>query len=80
MLRKSRVLPARTATCLIFQIFQERLKADEADAKAIEYANKSSELRANALTLKKEEKIEAINEADKYANLSMIREEEANNW
>ena len=55
------------------------LKADEADAKAIEYANKSSELRANALTLKKEEKIEAINEADKYANLSMIREEEANN-
>ena len=55
------------------------LKADEADAKAIEYANKSSELRKNALTLKKEEKIKAINEADKYANLSMIREEEANN-
>ena len=54
-------------------------KADEADAKAIEYANKSSELRENALTLKKEEKAEAINEADKYANLSMIREEEANN-
>ena len=54
-------------------------KADEADAKAIEYANKSSELRENALTLKKEEKIEAINEADKYDNLSMIREEEANN-
>ena len=55
------------------------LKADEADAKAIEYANKSSELRENALTLKKEEKIEAINQADKYANLSIIREEEANN-
>jgi len=54
-------------------------KADEADAKAIEYANKSSELRENALKLKKEEKTEAINEADKYANLSMIREEEANN-
>ena len=54
-------------------------KADEADAKAIEYTNKSSELRENALTLKKEEKIEAINEADKYDNLSMIREEEANN-
>jgi len=54
-------------------------KADEADAKAIEYANKSSELRKSALTLKKEEKIEAINQADKYANLSIIREEEANN-
>jgi hypothetical protein len=53
--------------------------ADEADAKAIEYANKSSELREEALTLKKEEKIAAINEADKYANLSMVREEEANN-
>ena len=53
--------------------------ADEADVKAIEYANKSSELREEALTLKKEERIAAINEADKYANLSMVREEEANN-
>jgi hypothetical protein len=53
--------------------------ADAADAKAIEYANKSAELREKSVTLKNEEKIQASKEADKYANLSIIREEEANN-
>ena len=54
-------------------------KADEADAKVIEYANKASELRENALTLTKEQQIEAINEADKYTNLSIIKQKEASN-